>query len=247
VKRFPWILTLLTAPCLALLIGLGVWQVQRLHWKEGLIDQADAAAKREPSTIADVLTAANPEFRKALIVCPGLPTAPFIELQSIADGEAGVRLVSICRAPDQAKPFLIDRGFLPDTVTARPRVTASTLPLSLLVELRRTPKAGGGMTPSPTATHFYARDSAAMAKALGAPDASEFTLFVLSSSNPELPGLVASAPPPAFANNHLGYAMTWFGLAIALIGFYVAMVRRSLGQAAEPRGRSDSQNKEEIS
>jgi cytochrome oxidase assembly protein ShyY1 len=48
-KRFPWILTLFTAPCLALLIGLGVWQVQRLHWKEGLIDQADAAAKSEPA------------------------------------------------------------------------------------------------------------------------------------------------------------------------------------------------------
>lgn len=245
-KRFPWILTLFTAPCLALLIGLGVWQVQRLQWKEGLIDQADAAAKMAPAPISDVLTASNPEFRKALIVCPGLPTAPFMELQSIVDGEAGVRLISACRAPDQARPFLIDRGFLPDTVTARPRVIESTLPLSLLVELRRTPKAGGGMTPAATATHFYARDSAAMAGALGVSGASEFTLFALSSSNPELPGLVASAPPPAFANNHLGYAMTWFGLAIALIGFYVAMVRRSLAQAAEPRGRGDSQTKEDF-
>jgi surfeit locus 1 family protein len=233
VKRFPWILTLFTAPCLALLIGLGVWQVQRLHWKEGLIDQADAAAKMAPAGISDVLTAPNPEFRRALVVCPGLPTAPYLELQSIADGEAGVRLVSVCRAPDQAKPFLIDRGFLPDTVTARPRVIESTLPLSLLVELRRTPKAGGGMTPPPANNHFYARDSAARAKALGALDASEFTLFALSSSNPELPGLVASAPPPAFANNHLGYAMTWFGLAIALIGFYVAMVRRQMSRAPQ--------------
>jgi surfeit locus 1 family protein len=233
VKRFPWILTLVTAPCLALLIGLGVWQVQRLHWKEGLIDQADAAAKSEPAPIAGVLTAPNPEFRKALIVCPGLPTAPYLELQSIVEGEAGVRLVSVCRPPDQTKPFLIDRGFLPDTVTARPRVIESTLPLSLLVELRRTPKAGGGMTPPPTATHFYARDSVAMARALGVADASEFTLFALSSSNPELPGLVASAPPPAFANNHLGYALTWFGLAVALIGFYVAMVRRQMVRAPE--------------
>ena len=232
-KRFPWILTLFAVPCLALLIGLGVWQVERLQWKEGLIDQADAAAKMQPASIFEVLTASNPEFRKALIVCPGLPTAPYLELQSIIDGGAGVRLISICRAPGQAKPFLIDRGFLPDTVLDRPRVAPSTLPLSLLVELRRTPKAGGGMTPPSTATHFYARDSGAMAVALGTGDVSEFTLFALSSSNPELPALEASAPPAAFANNHFGYALTWFGLAIALIGFYVAMVRRQMSPPPE--------------
>lgn len=231
--RFPWILTLFAAPCLALLIGLGVWQVERLSWKEGLIDQADRAAKMAPAPIAEVLRAPDPEFRKALIVCPGLPTAPYVELQSIIDGGAGVRLISICRAPGLAQPFLIDRGFLPDTVAARPRVSPSTLPLSLLVELRRTPKAGGGMTPPATATHFYARDSAAMAKALGAPDVSGFTLFALSSSNPETPALEASAPPAAFANNHFGYALTWFGLAIAMIGFYVAMVRRQMTRAPE--------------
>lgn len=234
-KRFPWILTLAVLPCLVLLIGLGVWQVQRLHWKEGLIAQADAAAGAAPAPIDEVLTAADPEFRKALIVCPGLATAPFVELQSIHEGQVGVRLVSVCQAPGAAKPFLIDRGFLPDTLSARPRVIESTLPLSLLVELRRTPKAGGGMTPPPATilgiNHFYARDSVAMAKTLGAPDASEFTLYALSSTNPELGALQASAPPAAFANNHFGYALTWFGLAVALMGFYVALLRRRLAPA----------------
>ncbi|CAN5398795.1 SURF1 family protein [soil metagenome] len=232
-KRFPWVLTLFAIPALVLLIGLGVWQVQRLHWKEGLIDQADLAAKSAPAPIAAVLTTSNPEFRKALIDCLGLPTAPYVELQSIADGEAGVRLISVCRTPDVAEPFLIDRGFLADTVTARPPVQANMQPVSILVELRRTPRAGGGMTPRTEGNHFYARDSAAMAVALGAPTASEFTLFALSSSNPEIAGLVASAPPAAFSNNHLGYAMTWFGLAIALLGFYVAMLRRRMAAPPE--------------
>jgi surfeit locus 1 family protein len=160
-RRFPWILTLFTIPALALLIGLGVWQVQRLRWKEGLIDQAEAASTAAPEPIETVRAAADPEFRKALVVCPGLETAPFVELQSIHDSGAGARLISICRAPGQARPFLIDRGFLPEAVTARPRVAESTMPLSLLVELRRTPKAGGGMTPAPADNRFYARDSAA--------------------------------------------------------------------------------------
>ena len=224
-KRFPWLLTLFAAPAFALLVGLGVWQVQRLQWKEALIAQADAAAGAPPAALSEVLAAGDPEFRKALVVCPGLPTAPYVELQSIIEGEAGSRLLSICRAPGQAKPFIIDRGFVSDTVSARPRVAESTLPLSILVELRRTPHPGA-MSPPPSNGRFYARDSAAIARALGAADPSEFTLFAMTSSNPEFGALRASAPPAAFANNHFGYALTWFGLAIALIGFYVAMLRR---------------------
>ncbi len=244
-KRFPWILTLFTAPALALLIALGVWQVQRLGWKEGLITAAEDAATRPPAPLTEVLAAPDPEFRRALVVCPGLTTAPYVELQSIQDGVGGSRLISICRAPDEGQVFLIDRGFVPDTVSARPRVTTSTLPLSLLVELRRTP-APGWMSPPASRGRFYARESAAIARALRADTPSEFTLFALASTNPELGALQASAPPAAFSNNHLGYALTWFGLAITLIGFYAAMIRRwmktSKGvvpQAAEPRGRGD--------
>lgn len=227
-RRFPWFLTLFTLPALALLIGLGVWQVQRLAWKEALIDQADAAATSAPAPIEKVLKAADPEFRKAQVTCPGLATARFVELQSIHDGDPGARLISICRAPGVASPFLIDRGFVADSVLERPRVAEATEPVSLLVELRRTPKAGGGMTPAPANNRFYARDSAAIARVLGVETPSEFTLFALTSTNPEIADLTASAPPAAFANNHLGYAMTWFGLAIALVGFYLALVWRRM-------------------
>ncbi len=225
--RFPWLLTLFTAPMLALLIGLGVWQVQRMAWKEGLITRAEAAATAPPAAMEAVLAAPQPEFRKALALCPGLATAPYVELQSIHDGQAGSRLISACRAPGIETPFLIDRGFVADTVSARPRVVASTLPLSILVELRRTPPPGLMAAP-PSQGRFYARDSAAMAAALGVATPSEFTLFALASTNPELGALTASAPPAAFANNHLGYVMTWFGLAVALLGFYAVLVRRRL-------------------
>ena len=50
-KRFPWILTVLTVLGLILLIGLGVWQVERLKWKEGLIAAADVRINRAPNTI----------------------------------------------------------------------------------------------------------------------------------------------------------------------------------------------------
>jgi surfeit locus 1 family protein len=223
--RFPILLTLFVAACVMVLCGLGTWQVQRMAWKEGLIAQAEAAAQLPPAPLTEVLTAADPEFRKALVVCRGLPTAPFVELQSIHDGQPGSRLISACVPEGMGETFLVDRGFLADSISARPRVLDSTLPLAMAVELRRSPPPGG-MTPAPENGRFYGRDNAAIAAQLGATTPSEFTLFALTSPNPEIGALVASAPPAAFSNNHLGYALTWYGLALALVGFYVAVLLR---------------------
>ena len=223
--RFPVLLTLFIAACVVALCALGTWQMQRLSWKEGLIAQAEAAGGLPPAPLTEVLTAPDPEFRKALIVCRGLPTAAYVELQSIHDGAAGSRLISACTPEGMDRVFLVDRGFVADGVPVRPRVMASTLPLAMVVELRRTPPPGP-MTPAPSDGRFYGRDGAAMAQALGASAPSEFTLFALTSPNPEVADLIASAPPAAFSNNHLGYALTWYGLALALIGFYVAVLVR---------------------
>ena len=227
-KRFPWILTLLTAAALVLLVGLGVWQVERLKWKQDLIAAADAAASKPPAPLDAVLRQGDLEFRKALIVCPGLATAPYIELQSIHEGEAGVRLISACRPVGQDFSLLIDRGFIAEGVSARPRVASSTLPLVLIGEFR-TFDPPGALVPAPANGRFYGRDTAAMALALKVegpmrPEA----VFATTPTNPEFAALRPSAPPAAFSNNHFGYALTWFGLAIVLAGFYVALLRRRL-------------------
>ena len=226
-KTFPWLLILLVVPALAVLIALGVWQSQRLVWKTDLIERAEAAAALPPRPLDAVLAAPDPEFRKALVLCRGLPTAPFVEMRSIQEGEPGFRLISACVPEGGDQTFLVDRGFIPERVAERPRVAPSTLPLSLTVELRRTPTQGG-MTPAPEGRVFYGRDNAAMAEALGAARPSEFTLYALVSPNPETEALIASAPPAAFSNNHLGYAITWFGLALALLGVSIALIVRRM-------------------
>ena len=124
--RFPWGLTIVCALAFALLCGLGVWQVQRMQWKNGLIDQAEAAAAVPPAPLVEVLALHDPAFRKVLIDCPGLATAPYVELQTIHEGQAGVRLISACRPVDFPAAFLIDRGFVADSISARPPVAASS-------------------------------------------------------------------------------------------------------------------------
>lgn len=239
-SRFPWGLTLAVGLMLAALIGLGVWQVQRLHWKLGLIAASDAAAVRPPAPLAEILAApGDAEFRRVLAVCPGSATAPFVELQTIHDGQAGVRLISLCRAPGMAAPLLLDRGFIADADAGRPRVRADqTLPLSILAQLRRAPPPGP-LAPPPSNGRFYARDNIALARALGAERTGDFTLYALASTNPEVAGLQPSAPPAAFSNNHFGYALTWFGLAIALAGTYLALLLRRLRVETDQTGETN--------
>lgn len=227
-RRFPWVLTVLTVAALALLIALGTWQVRRLAWKEGLIAAADAAAAAPPAPLARVLVEPAPEFRRVIADCPGLASAPYVELQSIDEGRAGSRLVSLCAFDPSHPPILVDRGFVADTVSARLPVGQSEAPTRIEGVLRE-PGRPGALTPAPADGRFFARDTQAMAQALGREGpVQSLTLFATVSSNPDWAALKPSAPPAAFSNNHLGYAMTWFGLAIVLVGFYIALLRRRL-------------------
>lgn len=231
--RFPWGLTIVCVPALALLLGLGTWQVQRLHWKEALIAEAEAKADL-PAT--DYRTAlGRGEFARLAVDCPGLASAPYVELQTIHDGQAGVRLISACRPEAEGPVFLIDRGFIADTVSARPPVEASAATVRIEGQLRE-PGHPGPMALPPEGNRFFARDHEAMATALGVgQEAQPLIVYATTSSNPDWLALQPSAPPAAFANNHLGYAMTWFGLALALVGFYIALLRRR-PRAATPAG-----------
>jgi surfeit locus 1 family protein len=211
---------------LGALLTLGVWQVQRLQWKLDLIDKAEAAAAQAPLPLAEALALEDPEFRQVIVTCRGLNAAPFVELQTIEDGDAGVRLISACPVEGRGT-VLVDRGFLPAEIAERPVVRAETaMPVVVAGVVRQAP-APNAMTPPPSGKVFYGRDRAAMAQALGVTGAvSPYTIYATTSANPELTALRPVAPPAAFSNNHLGYALTWFGLAITLVVFYAALLLR---------------------
>ena len=227
--RFPIVLTILAVALLGVLLALGVWQVQRMQWKEGLMDGAEAAAGLPPLPLAEALKVDNPEFRRVILTCRGLGAAPYVELQSIENSDAGVRLVSACRPEGMEETLLVDRGFVPADISARPTVNADdTMPVVITGVLRRAPTPSA-LTPPPAQGRFYGRDAEAMARALKVEGPiSPFTVFATTSTNPDWAALRPSAPPAAFTNNHLGYALTWFGLAAALIAFYVVLLRRRM-------------------
>ena len=232
-SRLPVGLTIATAISLVILCGLGTWQLQRLAWKRDLLARVaalQAAPARPAGPVLDRrANGQDIDYTRVALDCPGLATAPYLELYGVREGQAGVRLISACPSPGRGyRSILVDRGFVADTISARPPVDAAAqAPVALQGILRSPDK------PSPFAAandprnnHWYTRDIAAMARALGARSPAPVFLMAETATNPEWKALVPAPLPTDIPNRHLEYALTWFGLAGALIGVYAAVLWR---------------------
>jgi surfeit locus 1 family protein len=242
-SRFPVGLTVSTLIALSILIGLGVWQLQRLAWKSDMLARIAALEKAPAQPLGPVLAKAaagqDIEFTRVTVDCPGIATAPYEQIYSVMEGLVASRLVSPCRLTDE--PFdgvLVDRGFVLDTISARPPVTDDTAPVTVQGVLRkgdRKPaRAGSGIAsvgseaPASGARVWFGRDLNALAKALGLKRPAPYFLMAETSTNPEWKALTPAAIPADIPNNHLSYAITWFGLAAALLGVYAALLRKRM-------------------
>jgi surfeit locus 1 family protein len=229
---FPWGLTVVAAIAFAVLCGLGTWQVYRMNWKRDLIARIDALQHVPARPIAEVLAQAEAggdvAYMRVNLNCPGLSRAPFVRLYALREGQAGERLLSACRLPD-GRSIVIDRGFLPDGARAPITYAASSdQPLEVTGVLRR-PDAASIFTPRHRpGGRWFARDLPAIARELSAPDPLPYFLAVETRTNPEDPALVPAPIPTNISNRHLGYVITWFGLAAALAGVYGSLLRQRL-------------------
>jgi surfeit locus 1 family protein len=229
-RGFPVGLTIAVAVALAILLGLGAWQLQRLTWKRDVLAriaalQATPAQAVEP-VLERVAAGADADFTRVTATCPGLGSAAFLELYSVRDGQAGSRLVSACRVRSgRYSSVLVDRGFVADTISARPAVAAAETPVAITGVLRK-PEPGNAFSPPNQPGRWYTRDVAAMAAALEASTPAPLFLMAETSSNPEWKALVPAPLPTDIPNRHLEYALTWYGLAGALLGVYAAMLLR---------------------
>lgn len=228
--RFPVGLTVAVGVALVILIGLGSWQLQRLTWKRHLLERIAALQAAPATPIGPVLErvgeGADADFTRVTVTCPGLASAPFLELFSVRDGQAGSRLISACAVQSgRYASVLVDRGFVGDTISARPPVAASDAPVTITGVLRK-PEPGNLFSPPNKPERWFTRDVPAMAAQLKASAPAPLFLMAETSSNPEWKALVPAPLPSDIPNRHLEYALTWYGLAAALVGVYLAMLFR---------------------
>jgi surfeit locus 1 family protein len=220
------------------LIGLGTWQVQRKAWKEALI-----AALTERTAAAPValpvarnwtsLDQAQDEYSRVKFTAQFDNTAEALVFGSSSAfrpdvGGSGYWIFTPARLAD-GSTVIINRGFVPEDKKDPASRAAGQIagPVEIVGSLRW-PDARRWFTPSDDAAHnlFFLRDPAAIAAAknLGA-----VAPFFIEQESPVPPG---GLPQPgklvvALPDNHLQYAVTWYGLAVALVGVFIVWARSS--------------------
>ena len=224
---------------LAILIGLGTWQIQRKAWKEDLIAQIETRAYGEPGAILPesewpAWRADQDEFRKVRV------TGTFLHqfeapVYGLARGERqgapiqGYYLITPLRLASGAI-VMINRGFVP-TDLRDPGTRPESQPVGevTITGLVRAPEARNPFTPNddPARTRWFARDPQAMAAAHKLERVAPFLIDADASPNPG--GWPRGGQTPlTLPNNHLQYAVTWYGIALTLIGVFAAFAWRRL-------------------
>jgi surfeit locus 1 family protein len=227
--------TLFTIFGLVLLLGLGTWQVQRLHWKEGLIAARAAAVSSAPVALPKTLDEARAlEFHRVRAAGRFLNERE-LHLHATTDaGDAGYHVVTPL-ALDGGGTVLVDRGFVPERLAA-PATRAAANPTGAVVVtglLRLAPEGKPSwFTPDnrPDRNEWFYVDTAAMAAAAGLADTPSFYVDADATPNPggfPLGGQTILDLP----NNHLQYAITWYALAGALVIVYILLLRRRRGES----------------
>jgi len=216
----------------AILIGLGLWQVQRLGWKEGLIAQRQGALGAAPVAVPETLaTAAALEFHP--VRASGVfqnDRELYLNAQSLRGG-AGFDVVTPLRLTD-GTVLMVNRGFVPTDKKAPETRAPGEIsgPTSVVGLLRLAPAGKPSLfIPENDAARnswFYV-DLGAMAKADAIVHVLPFYLDADASPNPG--GWPQGGQTEIdLPNHHLQYAVTWFALAAALVVIYVRFARRRL-------------------
>jgi surfeit locus 1 family protein len=217
----------------AILMGLGVWQVKRLAWKEALLAQLAERAKADPADLAAAAArAASGEDVEFLRVRFPAEYRHDAEKKMLAPYEGGQGWIIITPAvtPD-GWAVIVDRGRLPDRQLDSATRPGGQVTLDGVIRTHARGKAYFDPANDPGANLWYWWDVPAMLSSSRLPDGLRpFPFVVQLVPAAAAPGFPKPEEPKAtLANNHLGYAITWFGLAatlLAVAGVYVVQSRR---------------------
>ena len=203
-RRWPLIPTILVLAVVAVMIALGIWQLQRKSEKEALIALYQRNVAMSSMVTYPELPPVSDAFlyRKSSVVCLE-PVRWDPRSGTDRKGRSGIRMIADCRTGAEGPGVLVDVGIGDDF--APPKWTGGTVQ--------------GTIVPGPEQSTVMER---AMGKAVPA-------RAMLIADQP-VAGLRASAVPSAddTPNNHLAYAFQWFFFAIVALIIYILAVRRRL-------------------
>jgi surfeit locus 1 family protein len=205
-----------------LLVGLGTWQVYRLQWKLGMLAQLDAGEQAP----AVPLGASPAAYTKVSVTGRFLFDKAASYGADVRDTRAGPTMGTQQLVPLErpgAPPILVERGWIPQP-GAPPNDPAGTVTVTGYVRPSERARWFSPVTDL-AARRFYTLDTAAIGLALGLPTPEPFVLVSLGAEAPDsYPVPAQHLPRPD--NNHLSYAITWYGLAVAAIVVFLVWARK---------------------
>lgn len=217
--------TLWSLPFFVLLIGLGIWQIERLHWKLALIASVNAHMHAPPIALDHALALPPDEAQYTRVALLGrFDNSKEAYVFTTGEGGAPVYHVITPLLLEDGRALLVDRGFVPQNLRdPKMRPAGELSGTQHIVGVWRVPDPPGMFTPPPDLAHrvWFSRDLADIAKAdqlkLAAP------VIVEADATPNPGGWPKGGQTiVTFRNEHLQYAITWFLLAAGLLGVYLA-------------------------
>jgi surfeit locus 1 family protein len=228
-----------------ILIGLGTWQVQRKAWKEGLIAVLTERLNAPPVTLPPAKDWQNLDPARDEYTRITFSTQFDNSAEALVYGTAsafrpdvtglGYWVFTPARLAD-GSTIIVNRGFIPDDKKAPNSRAAGQIagPVTIVGALRW-PEARHWFTPNDDPAHnlWLSRDPHSIAAAKGL---SAVAPFYVEQESPVPPG---GLPQPgklvvALPDNHLQYAITWYGLAAALAATFVVWAVNSRRRKPPP-------------
>ncbi|MGR3616045.1 MAG: SURF1 family protein [Paracoccaceae bacterium] len=212
---------------LIVLLSLGIWQVQRLMWKQGLLAEIDARIGSAPNALPGQPDAETYRFLPVEIQGIVGPEELHV-LSSIKQVGAVYRVISPFQTED-GRRILLDQGVIATTRKdeARPHGRAQ------VVGNLHWPDETDSFTPEPDVAKniWFARDLETMAQALNTEPLMVVAREPVVSGTFVTPNPIDSAGVP---NDHLQYAFTWFSLAVIWAATIFFFLRRRRDNPKEP-------------
>jgi surfeit locus 1 family protein len=202
IRKWPLIPTILVAAAVAAMIGLGIWQLERLREKEALISLYRTNLARPMVTFPHFAPVPSEAmFAPSSVMCLQIVDWR-IEGGRAADGTTGYRHIASCRTGAEGPGALVDLGVSRDP-EVKPQWTGG--------------EARGIITTEPD-------HASVIARLFGG----GVMLSPMLISNRPAPGLLATArpSPESVPNNHFGYAIQWFLFAAVAMVIYVLALRK---------------------
>ncbi len=224
-RKLPILTGIAVLIALAILVTLGTWQVERLHWKEGLL--ADIAERRAtaPVPLSDIeaMAAKGTDIEYREVTASGVyDNSRERHFFATWRGQTGFYVYTPLQLAD-GRFLFVNRGFVPyDNKEPEMRMQGQLTGEQTVTGLARArlPGKPSWVVPDNDVAKniFYWKDLDVMASSTGLDKAAVVPFFIDADDTPNPKGMpIGGVTEVNLPNNHLQYAFTWYGLAATLV------------------------------